>query len=126
MKILIIFLSFLMATTSFAMKSEISLRKPVGAPAVLDTSSTNITSGAWVEMIASLQYACSGILIHNSGAQPIRVGVGAAASEVNLGLVIPIGVSILVPVELARLSRVSLRSMGSTQSSGIITLSCFQ
>lgn len=102
------------------------VRRPVGVPQILDTSTTNVTSAAWVQFIASPTYACSAVLVHNPGSQPIKVGVGAAASEVDMGLVLPIGVPTLVPVVTKKGVRISLRSMGSTQSSGIITWSCFQ
>lgn len=109
------------------MKGAIALRKPVPViPTILDTSSTNVTSAAWVTFIASVSKAASGILLHNPGSQPIKIGIGAAAAETELGIVIPIGVSILIPVEIAKGARVSLRSMGATQSSGIITASLFQ
>lgn len=98
----------------------------VGSPVALDTSSTNITAGAWVELVASPAWACSAVLIHNSGAQPIKVGKGAAMSEVDAGLVFPIAVSAFVPFVVKKGQRLAVRSMGGTQSSGIITLSCFQ
>lgn len=126
MKFLILLVTMFFALSANAMKEGVALRYPVGIPLALDTSTTNITNAAWVQFSASMPYACSGLLVHNSGAQPIKVGKGAAASEVDLGLVLPIGVSIIVPVETAKGVRLSLRSMGSTQSSGIITASCFQ
>lgn len=102
------------------------LSQSVGTPIALNTGSTNVTSSAWVELDSALDNACSGILVHNPGSQPLKLGVGAAAAEVDLGLVLPIGVSILVPTRLSKNQRLAIRSMGSTQSSGVVTISCFQ
>lgn len=108
---------------------SIGVRGPVPvAPIVLDTASTNVTSAAWVELAtaASRLYACSAVQIHNTGAQPIKLGKGALAAETETGALFPIGVSILLPIQLAKGVRLSVRSMGGTQSSGLLTLSCLQ
>lgn len=118
--------------TSFAIANSpgaIGVRAPVPiAPFVLDTSGTNVTNAAWVQFVAaaSMTYACSAVQIHNTGAQPIRLGVGAAASETETGILFPVGVSILLPVVLKKGVRLSVRSSGSTQSSGLLTMSCLQ
>lgn len=106
----------------------IGVRSPVGAPVVLDTSGTNVTSAAWVQYVtaANMLYACSAIQIHNTGSQPIKMGVGAAAAEQDTGIIFPIGVSILLPVALKKGVRLAVRSMGSTQSAGFLTFSCLQ
>ncbi len=124
MKILLAVLLALSSDIALAMKEGVS--HPVGTPAALDTSGTNVTASAWVTLIASETYACSALLLHNSGAQPLKVATGAGGSEVELGLVLPIGVSILVPVSTEKAVRLSLKSLGATQSSGIVTVSCFQ
>jgi len=131
MKFLMTILTALLFTASALGNSPgaIGVRKPVPlAPFVLDTSSTNVTSAAWVTFVAaaSMTYACSAVQIHNTGAQPIKVGLGAAASETESGILFPIGVSILLPVTLSKGVRLSVRSLGSTQSSGLLTMSCLQ
>ena len=108
------------------MKGAIALRKPVPSPAALDTSSTNVSSSAYVEFVTSTTNPCSAMQLHNSGAQPLKLATGASGHEVDTGVVIPIGVSILIPIEIAKNTRLSLRSMGSTQSSGIVTATFFQ
>lgn len=126
MRILLAFLLLVSCNPVFAMKGSVALRMAVGAPSALNTASTNVTTGAWVELAAATTFACSGLLLHNSGAQPIKLGIGAASSEVDLGIVLPVGVAILVPQVVSKGSRISVRSIGATQSSGIITMSCFQ
>lgn len=117
-------------TSAFAATpGAIGVRGPVPiAPVVLDTAGTNVTSAAWVTFVAaaSMTYACSAIQIHNTGAQPIKMGKGAAASEVETGILFPVGVSVLLPVQLPKGVRLAVRSMGSTQSSGLLTFSCLQ
>jgi len=128
-----LFLAFLISVfASFAIANSpgaIRVRAPVPiAPFVLDTSGTNVTNAAWVQFVAaaSMTYACSAVQIHNTGAQPIRLGVGAAASETETGILFPVGVSILLPVVLKKGVRLAVRSSGSTQSSGLLTMSCLQ
>lgn len=107
----------------------IGVRAPVPiTPYILDTSSTAVTNAAWVTFVAaaSVTYACSAVQIHNTGAAPIKIGFGAAAAEVESGILFPIGVSILLPVVIRKGVRISVRSMGSTQSSGFLTMSCLQ
>lgn len=107
------------------MKGAIALRNPVGAPAALDTSSTNVTSSAYVQLIAALSMTsgCSAIALHNPGAQPLKLAKGGSGSEVDTGIVLPVGAAIIIPIELAKNTRLSLKSMGGTQSTGIVTCS---
>lgn len=124
-----LFLSFSCFTAFANSPGAIGVRGPVPViPTILDTSGTNVTSGAWVTFLAAASnlYACSAIQIHNTGAQPIKMGKGAAASEVETGILFPIGVSVLLPVQLPKGVRLAVRSMGSTQSSGFLTMSCLQ
>jgi hypothetical protein len=107
------------------MKGWMAIRKPVGAPVVLDTSATNVTNAAYVQILAATTIAASGVQLHNSGSVPIAIAMGAAGSEVNQ-VVLPIGVSILIPFEIPKGKRLSVISLGGTQSSGIISASFFQ
>lgn len=126
----IAFVLFLLGLNAHANSpGSVGVRAPVPiAPFVLNTSSTNVTTGAWVEFVAaaSMPYACSAVQIHNTGAQAIKLGAGAAASEVETGILFPVGVSVLMPVSLKRGVRLSVRSVSATQSSGFLTMSCFQ
>jgi len=108
------------------MKGELALRKPVGTAAALNSGSTNITAAAFFELQAATAKACSAVCLTNQGAQPILVATGAAGSEVLTGLVIPPADAIIVPIEIAAGVRVSLKSLGATQSSGYVTISYFQ
>lgn len=128
MKFILVLLTLFSFHASALTRGDGGLRSTVGTPIVLDTSSTNVTSAAWVEFTtaASRLYACSAVQVHNTGAQPIKLGTGAVASERETGLLFPIGVSILIPMELSKGVRLAVRSMGATQSSGLLTFSCLQ
>lgn len=131
MKLLLAFILIMFTSVNTFADSPgaIGVRKPISvAPVVLDTSATNVTSSAWVTYLAAASnlWACSAIQIHNTGAQPIKMGFGAAAAETESGILFPIGVSILVPVSISKGVRLSVRSLGGTQSTGFLTMSCFQ
>lgn len=106
------------------MKNALAIRNPVGVPRVLDTSSTSVTSSAYVDLVTAAQMTvpAAAILIHNPGSQPLKLASGAAGAEVDL-FVVPINAVMIVPIELKKSVRLSLKSMGATQSSGIITIS---
>lgn len=76
------------------MKGALALRKPAiqGAAAVIDTSGTNITNAAYVQLItgANMLKAASGIIVTNGGSQPLQLAAGAAASEQDTGVIIPL------------------------------------
>lgn len=111
------------------MKGALALRVPCGTPVMIDTSSTNITSASWVQLqaAASMNSACSAILVSNSGAQPLLLGTGASGSEVSSGAVIPpSSAGVLVPIKLATATRLSLKSLDGTQSTGIVTVMFLQ
>jgi hypothetical protein len=112
------------------MKGAIALRKPVvqAAAAVLDTSVTNITNAAYVQLVtaANMTKPASAVLVTNSGAQPIQFATGAAGVEADSGVVIPPGGGqVLIPIEILKGVRLALKSLGGTQSTGIITVTFF-
>lgn len=108
------------------MKGALALRNPCGSPAVLNTGNTNVTSGAWVELKDSMEFACSGILVTNQGIEPLEIGKGESGSEEPTGAVIPPQDSVIIPINLPASTRLSLRSMGATQSLGFVTATFLQ
>lgn len=124
MKMIFLTLALMACTPAFA--DFVNIRRPVGLPDAMNTATSVVTATDWNTFDSSVGYACSAVLIHNSGSQPIKMGVGVSGSVVDTGLVFPINVSALVPIIIQRGSRLSLKSLGATQNSGIITQSCFQ
>ena len=108
------------------MKGALALRNPCGTAVALNTGSTSVTNSAYVEIEDSTTSAYSAICVTNQGAQPLALAVGAAGSEVLTGIVIPPADAVIVPREGKKSKRLSLISLGGTQSSGYVTLSYFQ
>ena len=111
------------------MKSTIALRVPCGAAAALDTSVTNVASNAYavLQTAANMSSAASAVYVSNSGTQPIILATGAAASEVNTGIVIPpLCQGILIPIKLNTATRMSLKSLGGTQVAGFVSIMFLQ
>lgn len=90
----------------------------------LNTASTNVTTGAYVQLAASTPIATSQLVIANATSSIIILAVGASGSEVgliavgansqvvyNLGSVLPVG------------SRLSLEALNTNASSGYISVS---
>lgn len=121
-----LFLVYLVAGTAFAaQRGEVGLRGSNGAVQYLDTSTTNVTSSAWVQLVASMPFACSSILIQNSGSSVLQMALGGSGAEVAIGLFVP-SQAWLLPVQFGKGQRVSLKSMGATQSTGTVSMTCFQ
>lgn len=107
-----------------------SLRRSIvqSAAAVLNTATTNVTNAAFVDLLtaANNKYPATHIMISNNGAQPISLFVGASGSEVDTGIIIHPGLSpCIVPFAHKSGVRLSVKSLGATQSSGFVCCSFF-
>lgn len=112
------------------MKGALALRYPVvqGAGAVLDTTGTNVTAIAFFTILtkANSKKACSGVCVTNGGSQPLMLAKGDAGSEADTGIIIPPGGGqVILPIEIPASTRLSLKSLGATQTSGVVTVSFF-
>lgn len=87
-------------------------------------SSTNVTTSAYVEMISSLSVNASGIFIFDSSGQTLLLGVGSAGNEVVYTLVEP-GGNGFVPLFIPKGSRVALKALSATASSGYFDITFF-
>lgn len=126
MKFLLFILAVLLPFSVFASgPSGYDVRFPVGVPMYVDTAVTNVTTGAWVQLYASTPLACSAVMLQNTGADLIALGTGGVGSEV-VYTVIPVGQPMIVPVQIPRLSRLSLKALNANQSTGVISVYCFQ
>ncbi len=108
------------------MKGALALRKPCGTAVSFNSTDTDITAAAYVEIEDSTTSAYSAICMTNQGSEPLLLGEGAAGVEVSTGLVIPPAGYVIVPREGKKSKRLALKSLGATQTSGYITLSYFQ
>jgi hypothetical protein len=80
-----------------------------------DYGSTNITTGAWVELVAALPSAVNHIIVFDSSGNIMELGVGAAAAESRVSVITPGG---LPPLDLSFASgaRVSARAVSANSS----------
>lgn len=110
------------------MKGALALRKPLAPSAVLDTSVTGVGS-SYVGLV-TLSQACSAVVVANTGANPMKLAIGAPGVEVENGIVIPAGgTSQILPCEIPKNTRVSVKNAASTlttQSTGIVSVMFFQ
>lgn len=98
------------------------LYKPV-AKAILDFAVTNVTTAAYVEMVASTNKPCSALEIFNGGGSILKIALGAAASEVDMNYyILPGGSQIILPIEIPHSTRISLKAVDTNSMAGSIVL----
>lgn len=110
-------LTFILPCTSYSASSVANILS-------INSASTNITTGAFVQLSAASPIAVSKMIIANATTSIIIVAVGASGSEVGL---VAVGASSQTVLELghalAASSRISLEALNTTASSGYISVS---
>lgn len=101
-------------STASASRSTVSLVRNV-------YSTTNVTTAAYVQLIASTADTINQIFIFDSSGQTLVLAVGAAASEVDKYQIVP-GGNGLVNLTIPASSRVSVKALSATASSGELDL----
>lgn len=91
------------------------------APIFNDYTSVNITTGAYVQLVASTSNAINNIHIFDSSGQAMILAVGAAASEVIQLYVPPGGDSYTLNIPAG--SRIAYKALIATASSGYLLMS---
>lgn len=89
-----------------------------------DYTSTSVTTGAWVQLVASTAAAITELEIFDSSGETLEIGTGAAAAETRLILVFP-GGNGRVPVAIAAATRISIRAVSGTASVGELDINCY-
>lgn len=87
-----------------------------------DYSSVNVTTGAWTQLIASTAAAINSLCITDQSGQIMELGTGAAASETRVFLIAR-GWSGCIPLRVAAATRVAVRAVSATASSGDLVIS---
>lgn len=103
-------------------------RKPILSASVANANATtNIPTGSWLQLIASLSNAADAVSVFNSGAAPVQIGIGAAGLEKVL-LIVGVNESTsILPAEIPKGSRISAQVIGATaNSTGFTSLNFFQ
>lgn len=90
----------------------------------LDYSLTNVTTGAWVQLTASVGAAAVfGITLFDGGGYAMELGIGGAGSETRVLLIPPGGFNGVIPLRIAAGTRLSIRAVGTaTVSAGEIDI----
>lgn len=87
-----------------------------------DYSSTNVTTGAWVELIASTAGDINALFIFDSCGQTLELGTGAAASETRVLIIPPGGIDGPVPLNIPSGTRVAIKAISADCTSGEINI----
>lgn len=87
-----------------------------------DYSGGSVTTGAWVQLIASTAALAQAITLFDSSGQTMELGIGAAASESRILIIPPGGLSGTIPLAIAAGSRLSLRAISGTANAGEIDM----
>lgn len=112
--------SALQTSTLTAVNASKQKGKTVPHTTFQNYSTTNVTTGAWVQLISSVTANIDEIQIFDSSGQTLELGIGAAASETRLFLISPGGTT--VQARIASGSRVSIRAVSGTASSGALVV----
>lgn len=87
-----------------------------------DYSTTNVTTAAYVQLVASTTVEINRLHIFDSSGQDFVLAVGAAASEVDQINISPGGWDSAVDLYIPSGSRISIKSKSATASSGILLI----
>ncbi len=89
-------------------------------------SSTNVTTGAWVQIDASTAAAINALTVFDSCGQTLELGTGAAAAETRVLIVTPGGFDGILPLAIAAGTRLSLRAISGNCTTGEFNYTGFQ
>jgi hypothetical protein len=88
-------------------------------------STTNVTTGAWVQLLASVgSTAIKEIEIFDSSGETLEIGIGAAGSEVSESYIIP-GGNGRIPLQIPEGTRLSVRAVSATANSGELIINFY-
>lgn len=87
-----------------------------------DYSSVNVTTSAWVQLIASTSADINSLMIFDSCGEVLELGTGAAASETRVLLIPPGGIDGQIPLFIASGTRVAIKAVSANCTSGQIVI----
>lgn len=107
------------------MQGALALRNPVGTPVSNANASVNITTAAYLQLEASSDRACSALLVFNTSASPIKLALGAAASEVDQFIIPPTTIGVMIPINIKKATRISAKAIGADATTGFFSYTKF-
>ncbi len=105
------------------------MRSPLEKPVEtlrMNAASVNIATNAWATLAAAVGFTCTSMEIFNATGSILRLAIGSAGNEVEQPYtILPGGSSIVVPLEVARGLRISVRALDLATSVGYVILNLF-
>jgi len=87
-----------------------------------DYSSTNVTTSAYVQLVASTSGAVNHVYIFDSSGSTLVLAVGGSGSEVDQFYIFPGGISSGVPLHINAGSRISIKAVDTNATTGRIAI----
>lgn len=88
-------------------------------------SGNNVTTSAWVQLVASTANAVSMICVFDSSGQTLQLGTGAVGFETALVNIFP-GGNGCEPVKISASTRVAIESLSATANTGELDINFYQ
>lgn len=91
-------------------------------------ASTNIGTGAYVQLDSAMNARCDQIEVHNTSGSPLFLAIGAASSEQDIPFTFAPGYlgSEPINVNIQKGVRLSAKSASGTANSGFLIVNCLQ
>lgn len=87
-----------------------------------DYTGTNISTAAFVQLVASLASAAKGFFLFDSSGQTLELAIGAAASESRILIIPPGGIDGFVPLAIPAGTRISAKAISADAVDGEIDI----
>ncbi len=111
-------------SVTFEILRNIAERGPLdGVHQLSANGATPITTAAYTELTSSLNKDSESLLISNNTTKTLILAVGEAASEVDKLFIPPSAAGFLVPLRIAKGSRVSVKALDANTAAGYIAIS---
>lgn len=109
------------------MSSRNMIRKPVlSASLNVATGQNPVATNAYTEFLASLSEPVSAVEIWNSSGKILTLALGAAGQEVDQEYtILPGGTVEALPIPIAKGSRIALKAVDATTTTGYIIMNFF-
>jgi hypothetical protein len=91
-----------------------------------DYSSTSVTTSAWVQLDSSMNADTHELEIFDSSGSVLKLGIGASGSETDIPFhIIPGGNANRIAVSIPQGSRLAIKAVDATASSGQLVINCY-
>lgn len=91
-----------------------------------DYTSTSVTTGAWVQLIASTAAVINQLYLFDSSGQTLELGTGAGGAETRKLIIPPGGIDGPVNIAIPAGTRIAVRAVSATASVGELDITGYQ